>query len=168
MQLWDRIGSAAVILLTLFIGPVKATRTGDHLDYLFKGHLVQQNLPCSVNDGKVITISFGNVSISKVADGQYLQAINYTLDCGSATSSNTVSMTMKATSTDWDVQAMASSVAGLGIRILNSGDPIDLNSAINIDPGAPPTLQAQLVTAASAQLKEQEFTAGGTLMAEYQ
>lgn len=164
----NRSHITAIWLLIILVSPARSAQNGDNVAYAFKGHLIQSSAPCTVNNNQLINVSFGNVSVSKVSSGQYLKTIDYTLDCGSATSRNTVSMELKATSTDWDEMVMASSVSGLGVRILNNSKPIKLNSAINIDLNHPPLLQAQLVTSSQAKLTEQVFTAGGTLIAEYQ
>jgi type 1 fimbria pilin len=160
-------GLTAMVLMAFSATCAQATTTGDSVEYAFKGHLVTSDTSCKVNDDQAISIPFGNVSIRKVASGQYMQNINYTLDCGTGTKWS-VTMTLKATPTDWDTQAMASSVSGLGVRILNAGTPVDLNTAIAIDLNNPPVLQAQLVSEQGVQLTEQPFTAGGTLIASYQ
>jgi type 1 fimbria pilin len=164
----SRLCFLTVMLMTSYVSSVPAVQTGDSTTYAFKGHLIQANVPCTVNNGQVINVPFGNVSISKVGNGEYLQTISYTLDCGSATNSNTVSLMLQATPTDWDPQAMVASVQGLGVRILDGGTPVDLNKDIDIELDNPPELQAQLITKADVQLTEQAFTAGGTLIAEYQ
>lgn len=158
------------IPLTFLVAPAQSAQTGDSVAYAFKGHLIQAVTPCKINEDQVINVPFGNVSVSKVVLGDYEKDINYQLDCGSVTASNTVSLKLTATeSPAWDQKAIQSSVTDLGVEILDNGNAIELNKAISIDdPSHPPTLTARLVTSEGAKLSAQAFTAGGTLVAEYQ
>ncbi|MEN4978169.1 fimbrial protein [Erwinia billingiae] len=164
----NRAGILIVMLLTFFVASLAAAQTGDSTAYAFKGHLKQGKLPCTLNGGDVIEVPFGNVDIRKVGSGEYLENINYTLDCGSANSSNEVSFFLYATPTTWDAHAMAASAQGLGVLILNKGTPIDLNIDIPVELDNLPELQAQLVTDGKTDMTAQAFTAEGTLVGAYQ
>lgn len=137
-----------------------------HVNVGFKGHFVGVT-HCSINNDQPITVSFGNVGISKVASGKYIKDMHYNLTCDGVAADNKVTMVFKATPTSWDNQAMVTSADGLGVYILRSGTPVDLNTAMNIDPESPPQFQVQLIKDPATDLTEQAFTAVGTLMVEY-
>lgn len=125
--------------------------------------------PCSVNGDQPVTVTFGNVGISKIDSGKYVQALDYRLNCGGATSTSRVSLTVRATPAAWDAKAIATSVDGLGAQILRDGEPLALNTSVDVpDPSSPPVLQVKLVKDSSVTLTEQAFTAAGTLIADYE
>lgn len=144
-----------------------AAQTGDSKLILFSIWMVQTT-PCAINGDQPITASFGNVGISKIDTGMYIQDLHYSLNCGGAASKDKVSMFIKANPTSWDAKAIATSVTGLGVQVLKDGNPLELNTYISIpDPASPPALQVLLVKEAETTLSEQPFMATGTLIVEY-
>ena len=127
-----------------------------------------QTTPCAINGDQPIMVSFGNVGISKIDTGRYVQDLHYSLNCGGATSKDKVSMFIKANPATWDTKAIATDVTGLGAQVLKDGSPIELNTYISItDPANPPSLQVRLVKDPDVQLTDQSFVATGTLVVDY-
>ncbi|MCE3115171.1 fimbrial protein [Enterobacter sp. ASE] len=144
-----------------------ATQTGDNKLFSFQWRMVQTT-PCAINGEQPVIVSFGNVGISKIDTGRYVQDLNYSLNCGGATSKDNVLMFIKANPTTWDAKAIATNITGLGAQVLKEGAPLELNTDILIsDPAAPPALQIRLVKEPDAILTDQPFTATGTMIVEY-
>lgn len=143
-------------------------QVGDSIDYTFSGRL-QAWTPCTFNNGGPITLEFGNVGISKVDSGQYLRELKYTLECGSATSSNTVIMVFTTTTpVATDSASISSDIPGLWVKILKDGAPLELGKEFQVaDPQSPPKIEVQLIRDSGTDLIEGAFKATGTLVAEY-
>lgn len=157
----------AMIALMLTGTAALAQQTGDSVSYTFSGHLVGVT-QCTINSGNPVEVHFGKVGIAKIDAGGYVQDIRYTLDCGSVSGNNTVTLMIMATPALWDTQAMTSSVEGLGVHILIDDRPVELNTEIKIDdPAAPPKLRAQLLKDPAVILTGQPFTVAGTMVVEY-
>lgn len=145
----------------------RAKQTGDKLNYSFTGRMVHAT-PCSVNGDQPVSVTFGNVGVSKIDTGKYVQNLNYTLECGVATASDKVGLTIIAIPAAWDTKAIATSADGLGAQILKDGSPLELNTQTMItDPSRPPVLQVLLVKNPAVTLTEQAFTATGTFLVDY-
>lgn len=157
----------ALLLAVIFISTCYAAQMGDKKSYNFTGIMVEAT-PCAINGDQPITVTFGNVGISKIDTGRYVQDLHYSLNCGGATSKDKVWMFIKADPTTWDTKAIATNVNGLGAQILKEGVPLELNENITIsDPVSPPALQIRLVKDPNVTLIDQPFTATGTLIVEY-
>lgn len=143
-----------------------AVQTGDSVNFNFTGHLVQQSF-CTINNDQVINVPFGSVGVNKVDSGEYVQDINYQLNCKGLAADSTVNIMIRATPTSWDSHAAVTDVTGLGVRFLKESQAIELNEAIAVDPDSTPHLQAQLVKDPQTSLTGQQFTATGTLLASY-
>lgn len=156
----------AIFCLSIAAGSV-AAGNGDALTVLFSGQLLRLNKPCTVNDNKEIRIEFGKVGIHNVADGEYIRDISYALKCSGIGDNSRVYMTIHAPTTGDDALTLRSDTSGLGVRILREGQPLALNTAIEINPAAPPHLQAQLVADPKVPLVPKAFTASGSLIVEY-
>jgi hypothetical protein len=167
LKIWYRLRWTCAVL-SFFVVPITAiaAQTGASNAISFSGKLMAVT-QCKISNNAVINISFGNVGINKVDSGLYIKNINYKLDCGSATAVNTVTITFKATTSASTTSSINTSVDGLMVKILKDNKPIELNTAIKIDPQSPPKLDAQLERKPGATLTGAPFTATGTLMAEY-
>lgn len=170
---WERyilktfMGLLGTAVLSVFSIPAMGVQVGDSLNYSFTGTMVLTT-PCSVNNDQPVTVTFGNVGISKIDSGRYVKDMHYAINCGGATSTNRITLIINATPEPWNAKAMVTSVDGLGVQIIKDGVPVDLNSSIDVsDPMNPPALQLMLVKDPAAMLTEQDFTATGTLIAEY-
>lgn len=166
-------GKRPLLLLALMAGFAPAfshavsNQIGDSVKVAFTGRL-QLVTPCTISNDQLITVEFGNVAVNRVDSGNYTQTVEYTLDCGSAGSGNTVSMVFKATPVPSDAAAFASSAPGLWVKVLKDGQPLELNKAFSIaNPESPPKVQVQLVRDPASELSAGGFSAIGTLMADY-
>ena len=133
----------------------------------FSGAIVE-SIPCTINNGDVIQLDFGNAVIIRNLDGvNYSKPINYQINCAAA---GTVRLTLQANETAFDDAAIQSDIPGLGIRINQAGQPFTLNTPIIVDPANLPILVAVPVADPDAANKPAAgaFRATATLMADYQ
>lgn len=159
--------STLVLTLALLLSmSLNAEQKGGSYTFKLTGKLVKITW-CKVNNDQPVNVSFGNVGIKKVASGQYIQDIDYSLVCNNVTDAATVEMTLKATAQSWDNMAMATDIGDLGVRVIKDGQPMKFNEPISISPGVTPKLQAQLVQKTGATLPESTFKATGTLVVDY-
>lgn len=153
--------------LTPVLSQAVSNQTGDSVGFRFTGRL-QAATSCIISNDQVIVVDFGNVAVNRVDSGNYMREVSYTLDCGSAGSSNTISMVFKATPVPSDPATFASSAPGLWVKVLKDGQPVELNKAFTVaSPQTPPRIDVQLVKDPAQNLIEGTFSATGTLMAEY-
>ena len=145
-----------------------ATQMGDTKDFTFKGRL-HEMIACSIDNGNQIIVDFKNVGISKVDSGIYIKPIEFKLDCGSATSSNTIIMSFTTASVaPADKSAMQTSAPGLWAKILKDSMPYELGTEFKIlDPDNPPKFEVLLAKDPAVDLQEASFSVTGTLLAEY-
>ncbi|MCT4715251.1 fimbrial protein [Enterobacteriaceae bacterium H18W14] len=134
----------------------------------FKGTLIEPP-PCTINQGNVIDVSFGEqVAIAGVDGTNDKQAVDYQLQCDASDGQSGVVMSVRGTATAFDEAAVQTNQPDLGIRLLLDDRPFNLNTPYSVDPKAPPALFAVPVGAPGATLTEGEFDATATLLAEYQ
>ncbi|MCU6278388.1 fimbrial protein [Enterobacter quasiroggenkampii] len=167
--IWERLVKFIMGIFLAVMGTCfcYAVQTGDSKIIVFEAWLVQAT-PCAINDAQPITVSFGNVGISKIDSGRYVQDLHYTLNCGGITNKDKVSILIKATPTNWDRKAITTSVGGLGVQVLKDSSPLELNTYLEIpNPASPPPLQVRLVKKPDSVLSEQPFTATGTIIVVY-
>lgn len=144
----------------------RAQQTGDSRAVNFHGVLKRK--PCHINNEGDIDIHFGNVGINRVDGQRYMQDIPYTLTCEETDPSLSLKMSIKGTASGFEDTALNTNANGLGIRILQNGQPLKINDAITINYAAPPILQAVPVQKSGVTLPEQGFSATATLLAEYE
>ena len=139
----------------------------------FGGTLVSEP-SCIIQDGERIDVNFGsNIASSKVDGVNYMQPLNYTITCQGGTSGAVVMLSLFGEPSPFDANAIKTSIPNneLGIRVYQSGATLTLfklNSAIKIDPAAPPKLQVVPVKKLGAKLPARVFEAWATLQADYQ
>ena len=157
--------SASVLLMAL---PSLAKQSGDTTAYVFTGTLRAMTV-CTINNNQAITADFKNVGINKLETNVYSLPLNYTLDCPGINSVNSLRMSfMTSRPVPSDTSAIESDVAGLQVRVLKDGQPLELNKFFKIDNAAqPPKLEALLVKVPGTDLTQSPFRATGTLVAEY-
>lgn len=159
MKLWHQPALCAVLALGLC-----STATAN---MAFNGTLVEPP-PCTINSGSTIEIDFKDVGINKVDGDNYREQVNYSITCMGGTLPWEMMLTVKGVSTSFEDSAVQSSVADLGIKLLQNGVPFTLNTPLKITPATPPFLEAVPVKKAGAALGPGGFTATATLLAEYQ
>ncbi|SNY75351.1 fimbrial protein [Enterobacter sp. CC120223-11] len=122
--------------------------------------------PCILNGGQNINVNFGDEVFTTRIDGVYKkQKIEYKpTNC----LTSKFKLRIEGNPAAWDSKLLASNNEGLGIRFLNSGTELALYSWINFSSSKWPVLEAALVKNDKKVLKSGPFTAGATLMIEYQ
>lgn len=154
----------AALLLVLVSGV--ATRADPNL--FFTGILVEPP-PCKINDGKDIEVDFQNIGSNKIDGTNYSRRIDYRLSCEANTHGWQMQMKLSSGNiADFDKTAIQTDVKNFAIKIYLNGTPYEINSAVNIDPDAPPVLDAVPVKKAGSTLTESPFNASATLSVEYQ
>ncbi|HGM6603605.1 TPA: fimbrial protein [Serratia marcescens] len=125
--------------------------------------------PCSINDGGVIEVAFGQrVGINKVNGDNYRQEVNYFIKCDSPGARPwELTLTFKGSAASFDNAALQTDNDNLGIRLYRDGQSFAPNSSIKIDPANPPRLEAVPVAKAGMPLAEGAFAATATLQADY-
>jgi len=135
---------------------------------LFRGTLIEP-LPCTINDGGMVDVDFGErVGVNKVDGVNYLKAMDYRITCEPGVSGLDMTLTLSGVHTGYDPAAVQTDLVDLGIRVLQNGKPFTLNMPLSIDPKNPPVLEAVPVKTPGATLKEGAFLATATLKAEFQ
>ncbi|WP_368925985.1 fimbrial protein [Serratia marcescens] len=99
--------------------------------------------PCTINDGGTVDVAFADrVGIKKVDGINYRQAIDYRIRCESPGAlPREMQLTLKGVATTFDLAAVQTDNANLGIRIYRDAVPFTLNSSMKIDPASPPRIE---------------------------
>lgn len=165
-----RIHNVVVLLTTLALA---GQATSADTEVSFRGTLVE-TLPCILNNGTTLNISFGNqIGIKKVATGIYRQPVELgTLECESETGTEwqlMLSWTGSPAAFDADnATVVTAEQEALGIKLYMDSEPLKLNTRINLNGMKLPKLEAVLVHNEEIELTNGTFSAKGTLRAEYQ
>ncbi|MDT3610127.1 fimbrial protein [Cronobacter sakazakii] len=134
----------------------------------FHGTLVAP--PCTINDGEIIEVAFGNdLGINRIDGNNYKQPVNYTVNCKAGYTANNLAVIVNTTSpAAFDEAAVMTDKTGLGIHILVNGQPVKFAQRIAmINPFSPPKIEAVPVQDQSVTLTEGAFEATMTLLADY-
>lgn len=124
--------------------------------------------PCTINGGSAIEVDFKEVGVSKIDGVNYLKPVNYAITCSPGTLPWEMVLTVKGAATSFEPSALQSSVADLGIQLLQNGVPFNLNTLLPINPSTPPVLEAVPVKRSGTVLGPGGFAASATLLAEFQ
>ncbi|TCZ22839.1 fimbrial protein [Pantoea agglomerans] len=154
-------------LSTFAVQPgVHAEQKGDERLVEFHGTLRKK--PCHVAGGQDINVQFGNIGINRVDGQRYVKPVPYTLTCDEVNKAWSLGLSIKGIPAGFESTALKTSVAGLGIRILQNGKPLQINAVIPVNYQNPPVLQAVPVREEGTVLSEQDFSLTATLVAVYQ
>ncbi|WP_368925988.1 fimbrial protein [Serratia marcescens] len=125
--------------------------------------------PCKISDGGTLEVNFGDrIGIKKVDGVNYRQAIDYRIRCESPGALPwEMQLTLKGVATTFDLAAVQTDNADLGIRIYRDAVPFTLNSSMKIDPASPPRIEAVPVAKPGVSLAEGKFAATAMLQVEY-
>ena len=130
--------------------------------------------PCKINDDRIIEVNFGNdLLTTKVNGWNYKRTISYALDCRGA-NSNRLRMQFQGTSASYDgrylgtINQAGSSRPDLAIRIEADGVWLEKDTWLNFQSTAVPTLTAVPMKAPGIPVTAGRFSAGATLVVEYQ
>lgn len=153
-----------IVLFTLFIS-CRGFAT-DNMQ--FHGALIAP--PCSISNGQMIEVDFGNdLGVNKIDGNNYKQPVKYTVECEPGYAANNLAIVIDTVSPSvFDASALKTNKDGLGIRILVDGAAVTFSSRIVIvDPTSPPVIEAVPVQDQSISLTEGAFEATMTLRADY-
>ncbi|VEA61122.1 Minor fimbrial protein prsF precursor [Serratia plymuthica] len=124
--------------------------------------------PCTINGEQVIDVDFGSELLTTQIDGSnYLKTVDYSLECQSGTS-NAMKLQIQGTPTAFDSSALQTNMADLGIALKVNGSALTVNDWVNFTYPNKPVLQAVPVKRAGSTLNGGDFSAGATLMVDYQ
>lgn len=133
---------------------------------MFSGTLIEPP-PCTINSGNLIEIDFQDVGVSKVDGVNYLKPVNYIISCSTDTLPSQMRLTVRGVATPYESSAVQSSVSDLGIRLLQNGTSLPLNTHLIINPLTPPVLEAVPIKRPGVSLAPGGFTSSATLLAEF-
>jgi len=139
----------------------------------FSGTLIVPPV-CTVSDqGGRINVHFKqNISTKRIDGEQYRQTVGYRIDCTAGSfvpGTWRMHLTVRAIGADFDKNAIQTSVADLGIKLILGGSNLLINQPREISIDSPtnvPVLEAVPVKRAGAELPSIEFTASALLIAE--
>ncbi|BEM84350.1 fimbrial protein SteE [Serratia marcescens] len=134
----------------------------------FSGTLIMPP-PCTINQGQLVDVDFGErVGVKKIDGKNYLQTVDYHIDCQPGISGLVLGLTVTGTATGFDTAALQTNEPDLGIRLLQNGEAFPVNKRLVINAGSPPTLQAVPVKKPGVELSAGTFEVTATLLADYQ
>lgn len=124
--------------------------------------------PCTINGDQVINVDFGSDVVTSRVDGvNYLKTVDYSLECKNHTR-NAMKMKLQGHATAFDRSALQTNMTDLGIALKANGSALTVNDWINFTYPEKPSLQAVPVKMAGVTLAGGDFSAGATLMVNYQ
>ncbi|HGM5255352.1 TPA: fimbrial protein [Serratia marcescens] len=158
----------ALLACSLFLPALQGWAADNEAGLSFSGTL-NEPPSCVINNGQRIEVDFGQrVGIGKVDGRNYLQTVNYRIECEPGGNGQALGLTMVATASGFDNAAVPTNVPDLAVRLLLAGNAFVLNKRVAIDAANPPTLQAVPIKRPGAGLTPQAFSAQATLRADYQ
>ncbi|CAI1763550.1 fimbrial protein [Serratia marcescens] len=158
----------ALLACSLFLPALQGWAADNEAGLSFSGTL-NEPPSCVINNGQRIEVDFGQkVGIGKVEGRNYLQTVNYRIECEPGGNGQALGLTMVATASGFDNAAVPTNVPDLAVRLLLAGNAFVLNKRVAIDAANPPTLQAVPIKRPGAGLTPQAFSANATLLADYQ
>lgn len=133
-------------------------------DVKFHGTLVV--VTCQVNQDKLVNISFGDVGVKKIDGVNYTMPIPFAVTCSNFYGQDNPGLTLSVSGTaaDFNENAIATGVTGLGIQIMKNGVPLKLNTETEISYVSQPKLSAVPVKADGVELSAGDFHATATLV----
>jgi type 1 fimbria pilin len=136
----------------------------------FTGKVIE-GPPCVINNGQVIEVNFGDdLLITRIDGVNYSKTINYTLDCREA-GNNAIRMQIKGPAASFDGDVLASverPELGVAIKLANIM-VLPVNNWLNLESSSTkPALTAVPVKAPNSELRPGRFSAGATMLFEYQ
>ena len=166
------IGKAIVLVLAggiLLTAPFTqaAKRDTTNVKINITGTIVA-NARCNFSNGNPITVEYGDVYISEIAGDAYKKKVNYSVSCSGDADGKTIQLQFSGSGADFDGTLLNTDAQGLGIKILRNGSQMTLGQWYDLNPNAPPTLEAVLVKNSGASFTNgQEFNASATLKVAY-
>lgn len=126
--------------------------------------VVMAPVPCVVNGGSTLDISFGNEVVTNRVDGlNYRVTVPYTVTCGPQPT-NSMTLTLRGSGAGFDSAVLRTSKNDLGVKLLVSGAAWPLNRALNFTYPTLPRMEAVLVKNPGRTLTGGAFSATATLV----
>lgn len=124
--------------------------------------------PCVINKNNLIEVNFGNDVMTTRIDGSYKkQPVVYSAGCINALN-NAMKMQIQGTGASFDSDVLKTNRDDLGVALLRNGNRQPINAWVNFTYPVLPTFEAVPVKRAGATLSGGAFSAGATMMVEYQ
>lgn len=159
----------ALTLLLVALLPLSNAAAAENM-YFYGTLFVQPSCTVSDNGGRM-NVRFQNIAISKIDGEQYRQTVPYQIECPGISKGKPwrMRLTLTAPPTTFNPAAFPTSVPGLGIKVLLGGTALlpYKPHELEIDPLAPPQLEAVPVKAANVTLPSTDFNASALLTAEF-
>ncbi|AYO39782.1 fimbrial protein [Serratia sp. P2ACOL2] len=135
----------------------------------FRGELIELP-PCVINGGEQIEVNFGRIGVGKVDGVNYMQTVDYRLECAPGSGGSGLGLTLISTNSPRGQDIMVTNLMGLGLRMTLNGKPLNLNQRVLIDSENPPVMQAVPVEDLDPgwHLSVGTFEVLATLLADYQ
>ncbi|WP_238387483.1 fimbrial protein [Serratia sp. P2ACOL2] len=136
----------------------------------FTGKVIEAP-PCNINNGQVIEVNFGDDLQTTRIDGEnYRKNIDYVLDCREA-GSNAIRMQIRGPAASFDNRMLATverPELGISIKLANIMI-FSVNDWLRMDSSSiKPALTAAPAKAPNSELQPGNFSAGATMVFEYQ
>lgn len=154
-------GYAALLLMLSSLSAAAATT-----NLTIRGNILLPP-PCVINGEQTIEVDFTDEVMTTRVDGiNYRQPVPYSLECAGS-SSNALKMQIQGMEAGF-VGALQTTIGNLGIALSRDGQAMPVNSWLDFSPTDPPKLFATLVKRPGTTLKANPFTAGATMVVDYQ
>lgn len=124
--------------------------------------------PCVINGDNLIEVNFGNDVMTTRIDGSYKKmSVNYSVTCKGA-SSNAMKIQIQGTGAGFDSDVLKTNKGNLGIALLRNGNDQPINRWVKFTYPNLPKFEAVPVKKSGVKLNGGAFSAGATMMVEYQ
>lgn len=152
-------------LIFIFSAPTALSFSG-FLYIDIKGEVVDK--PCSVNNGRLIEIDFGDVLTTRIQGEYYKKPVEYTVTCDGQSTMPSLNILVDGISSDFDQKLLKTDVDGLGVlfKFGTQDFPIRTKRPFTFSPK--PEISAVLVKNKDTELPARKFTANATLKVSYQ
>lgn len=137
-----------------------------HADSDVKFHGILEVVTCQVNQDKLVGVSFGEIGMKKIDGVNFSMPVPFVVTCSNLNGDENPGLTLSVngTATDFNENAVVTSITGLGIQIMKDGAPLKLNTENEISYNPQPTLTAVPVKATDTELTAGVFSATATLV----
>lgn len=123
---------------------------------------------CVINGDQPIDVDFGKEVMTTRVDGtSYRQPLRYSLECADGVPT-TLKIQIQGNGTVFDSSALRTNMDDLGIALLSNGARFPLNTWFDMTYPNTPQLQAVPIKRSGATLSGGDFSAGATMMVDYQ
>ncbi|CAI8791588.1 fimbrial protein [Pseudomonas serboccidentalis] len=155
---------ALTVLLALML-PQAMLRAAENMH--LHGTLVEPPA-CVINGDQPIDVDFGKEVMTTRVDGtNYRQPLRYSLECADGVPT-ALKLQIQGSGAGFDKEALLTNKGDLGIALLSNGSRFPLNTWVNMTYPNTPQLQAVPIKRDGSTLTGGDFSAGATMMVDYQ